>query len=218
MERCAERRGHRRVLMAARQHGASHQARRLRERHAAARGPDAEPAGHVHLPVAHGARVGATRGVHAHALTPRAGRYRMERRPLPGRHGGGGGTRGGMSDEQRQRMHQTMQLVFDAPPALNIAETDSSVAVRSDTGAALVLYNDGRKVTQKVEGGGDIEIKGRWQGNDFVVERKGSGGGKVTEDYLLSQDGKQLYVIVKFEGGRGRSIEFRRVYDGAAAM
>jgi len=132
--------------------------------------------------------------------------------------GGGGGTRGGMSEEQRQRMHQTMQLVFEAPPALTIAETDSSVAVRSDTGAALVLYNDGRKVTQKVEGGGDIEIKGRWQGNDFVVERKVSGGGKVTEDYLRSQDGKQLYVIVKFEGGRGRSIEFRRVYDGAAAM
>src|SRR5439155_852555 len=47
----------------------------------------------------------------------------------------GGGTRGGMSDEQRQRMHQTMQLVFEAPPALTIAETDSSVAVRSDTGA-----------------------------------------------------------------------------------
>ncbi len=38
--------------------------------------------------------------------------------------------------------------------------------------------------------------------------------GKVTEDYLRSQDGKQLYVIVKFEGGRGRSLEFRRVYDG----
>src|SRR5437762_2683688 len=47
---------------------------------------------------------------------------------------------------------------------------------------------------------------------------RGGGGGKVTEDYLRSQDGKQLYVIVKFEGGRGRSIEFRRVYDGAAAM
>jgi hypothetical protein len=123
---------------------------------------------------------------------------------------------GGMSDEQRQRMHQTMQLVFDAPPALMIVETDSSLAFGSDSGAALVLHDDGRKVTQIMEGGGDVEIKGHWQGSDFVVERKVSGGGKVTEDYLRSQDGKQLYVIVKFEGGRGRSLEFRRVYDGPA--
>ena len=133
--------------------------------------------------------------------------------------GRGGGERGGggMSDEQRQRMHQTMQLVFDAPPALMIVETDSSLAFGSDSGAAMVLHDDGRKVTQIVDGGGDVEIKGHWQGSDFVVERKVSGGGKVTEDYLRSQDGKQLYVIVKFEGGRGRSIEFRRVYNGAAA-
>ncbi len=133
--------------------------------------------------------------------------------------GRGGGERGGggMSDEQRQRMHQTMQLVFDAPPALVIVETDSSLAFGSDSGAALVLHDDGRKVTQIVDGGGDVEIKGHWQGSDFVVERKVSGGGKVTEDYLRSQDAKQLYVIVKFEGGRGRSIEFRRVYDRAAA-
>jgi hypothetical protein len=37
----------------------------------------------------------------------------------------------------------------------------------------------------------------------------------MTEDYLHSQDGKQLFVIVKSEGTRGRSIEFRRVYDRA---
>jgi len=99
-------------------------------------------------------------------------------------------------------------------PALTIVETDSSLAFGSDSGAALVLHDDGRKITQIVDGGGDVEIKGHWQGNDFVVERKVSGGGKVTEDYLRSQNGKQLYVIVKFEGGRGRSLEFRRVYDG----
>src|SRR2546427_8819222 len=86
-----------------------------------------------------------------------------------------------MSAEQRQRMHQTMQLVFDAPPALMIVETDSSLAFGSDSGAALVLHDDGRKVTQIVDGGGDVEIKGHWQGSDFVVERKGSGGGEGTE-------------------------------------
>src|SRR5207245_2540991 len=66
-------------------------------------------------------------------------------------------------------------------------------------------------------GGGDVQIKAQWQGNDLVVERKVSGGGKVTEDYLRSQDGKQLYVIVSFDGGRGRTIDFRRVYDAAAS-
>jgi len=59
-----------------------------------------------------------------------------------------------MSDEQRQRMHQTMQLAFDAPAALTIAETDSSVAFAWDGNAPLVLYSDGRRVTQKVEGAG----------------------------------------------------------------
>ena len=134
-----------------------------------------------------------------------------------GGYGGGGGRGGGMSDEQRARMRQTSQLAFQAPPSLVIAETDSTVGFTPDSGAALVLYADGRKLKQTVDGGGDIEIKARWQGNDFVVERKVSGGGKVTEDYLRSQDGKQLFVIVSLDNGRGRSIEFRRVYDAVAS-
>src|SRR5207302_2746074 len=100
-----------------------------------------------------------------------------------GGYGGGGGRGGGMSDEQRARMRQTSQLAFQAPPSLVIAETDSTVGFTPDSGAALVLYADGRKLKQTVDGGGDVEIKARWQGNDFVVERKVSGGGKVTEDY-----------------------------------
>ena len=140
-----------------------------------------------------------------------------------GRGGFGGGGRGGyrgggggMSDEQRARIHQTMQLALQAPSTLTVAATDSTVLLTADTGAALLLYSDGRKFKQPVEGGGDVEIKGRWQGYDFVVERKVSGGGKVTEDYLRSQDGKQLYVIVSVEGLR-RSLEFRRVYDAAGS-
>jgi hypothetical protein len=121
-----------------------------------------------------------------------------------------------MSEEQRARMHQTMQLALHAASTLTIAATDSTVLLTADTGAALLLYSDGRKFKQPVDGGGDVEIKGRWQGYDFVVERKVSGGGKVTEDYLRSQDGKQLYVIVSVEGLR-RSLEFRRVYDAAGS-
>ena len=122
-----------------------------------------------------------------------------------------------MSDEQRARTRQTMGLAFQAPSVLSISESDSTVSVTPDSGAVVDLYADGRKVKQTVEGGGDIEIKAHWQGNDFVVERKVSGGGKVTEDYLKSQDGKQLFVIVSLDTGRGRSVEFRRVYDAVTS-
>src|SRR2546422_3071857 len=136
-----------------------------------------------------------------------------------GREGGGGGGGGGMSEEQRQRMQQTLRLVFQAPAAITIAQTDSTVTLAPDTGAALILPSSGKKIRQEAtrDGDGDVEIKGRWQGNAFTVERKVSGGGKVTEDYLRSPDGKQLFVIVSFDNGRGgsRAITFRRIYDGA---
>ena len=125
-----------------------------------------------------------------------------------------------MSDEQRARMRETMQLAFQAPATLTIVQSDSTMAFTADTGAAVTLHGDGRKLKQTVGGGaGDIEVdlKARWQGNDFVVERKVSGGGKVTEDYLRSRDGKQLFVIVSLDNGRGRSIEFRRVYDAVTS-
>jgi len=121
-----------------------------------------------------------------------------------------------MSDEQRARMRQTMDLGFHAPSAFTLGQADSAVTLTGEDGKPLVLYADGRKLVQKVDGGGDLEIKAHWQGNDFVVERRVKGGGKVTEDYLRSQDGKQLFVIVGFEGWGGRSIQFRRVYDAAS--
>lgn len=138
---------------------------------------------------------------------------------LGGGHGGFGGGRrdgggGGMDEAARARMRQTMHLAFDPPRALTIRATDSTVILAEDSTDTLTL-RDGQKLKQKVAGGGDIEDRARWQGGDLVLDRTVSGGGKVVEDFLRSQDGKQLYVIVSVTGMRGRSIEFRRVYDSA---
>jgi hypothetical protein len=110
-------------------------------------------------------------------------------------------------------MHQPMDLVFAAPSFLTLAQTDSTVALTSERDT-LVLPSNGHKLRQKAEwqGQGDVDIKGHCQGNDFLIERSVSGGGKVTEDYLHAADGAQLFVIVSFEAG-GRSITFRRIYD-----
>ena len=75
-----------------------------------------------------------------------------------GRRGGYGGGRG-MSDEQRARMRQTMELAFHAPSALTLQQADSAVTLTGEDGQPLVLYADGRKLVQKVDGGGDLEIK-----------------------------------------------------------
>ncbi len=144
------------------------------------------------------------------------------------RRGSGGGSRGGfgrgrggyrggggeMSDAQRSRMRQTMDLVFNAPASLVLTAADSGLTLVTE-GDTLVVPANGRKVHRNAtqDGDGALDIKGRWQGNDFVVERSVSGGGKVIEDYLRSAEGKQLFVIVTFDGGRGRSITFRRIYD-----
>jgi hypothetical protein len=129
--------------------------------------------------------------------------------------GGGRGGGGGMNEEARARMRQTMRLAFDPPPAFTLGETDSTVTFVTDSTGPVTLYSDGRKLKQKVEDGGDIEIRARWRGTDLMIDRAVSGGGKVTEDYLQSPDHKQLFVIVSFTGMRGRTIQFRRVYDAA---
>jgi len=137
-----------------------------------------------------------------------------------GGYGGGqgsyGGGPGGMSEEQRARMHQTMELVLNAPASLAVVQSDSTVTLDAD-GDTLVLPSNGHKVRREatVEGEGAVDIKGHWIGNDFVVERKVSGGGKVTEDYLREPQGKQLFVIVSFQDPRGRDLMFRRIYDPA---
>jgi hypothetical protein len=133
-----------------------------------------------------------------------------------GGHGSFGGGHGGMSEEQRAHMHQTMELVLNAPVSLALVQSDSTETLVAD-GDTLVLPSNGHKVRREatMEGEGAVDIKGQWQGNDFVVERKVSGGGKVTEDYLRAPEGKQLFVIVSFQDPRGRDVTFRRVYDPA---
>ena len=139
-----------------------------------------------------------------------------------GGRGSFGGWRGGMSDEQRARMRQTMQFVWNAPASLAVVVGDSTVTLVA-AGDTLVLPSNGRKVHRAAaeQDEGAVDITGKWQGNDFVVERKVSGGGHVTEDYMRASQGKQLYVIVSFAGGRGRDVTFLRpggiadVYSGA---
>jgi hypothetical protein len=107
------------------------------------------------------------------------------------------------------------QLLFRPPPVLRLVQTDSAVVFRGDSTDSLVLFNNGRPAAQQVTDSATAEVRGHWQGNAFLVERRVAGG-KVTEVYLRTAGAPELDVIVDFDGGPGRTISFRRVYDLAA--
>jgi len=90
--------------------------------------------------------------------------------------GRGGG--GGMSDEQRARTRQTMDLAFTAPASLEIAAGDSSVTLSAD-GDKLALTTDGRKVRREPqadgEGAVDIKARGRGTTSSWSVVCRGEG-------------------------------------------
>ena len=125
----------------------------------------------------------------------------------------GSGRPSGMSDEQRAHMRQTVSLALDAAAVLMLSTTDSTVTLAPENKSVLVIHTDGRKMKQQVEGGGDVETRGHWQGHDLVVERKVAGGGRVSDQYRVSAEGKQLEVLVIVTGLRGQSVKFRRVYN-----
>lgn len=135
-----------------------------------------------------------------------------------GRGGFGGGDIGGqkMDPGQRAAMRATLDLVTNTPIVVDIAQADTAFTFTADGGVALVLPVNGREVKDKLDDDVEIKIKGQWQAAHFVVERKVSNGGTVTEEYMKSADGKQLYVIVKAQGLRGRAIQFRRIYDSTS--
>jgi hypothetical protein len=142
-----------------------------------------------------------------------------------GGRGMGGGRRGGgsgqprsnalpaLSDSQRQAFRQALRLALYGPPLLQIAQDDSALTFGADT-APLVLHGDGRTlVIPPIDSTAEVHITARWLGNAFLVSREVVGGGRVTEDYVKSADGTQVTVYVHFDGGVGRSLDFRRVYD-----
>jgi len=129
---------------------------------------------------------------------------------------GGGMARGDsaspMTEVQRLAFRQALRIALHPPALLQIAETDSTVTFGADT-APLVLFDGKTRVVPALDSIAEVTITARWIGNAFLVSRQVAGGGRVSEDYVKAADGTQLTVFVHFDGGRGRSLDFRRVYD-----
>jgi hypothetical protein len=146
-----------------------------------------------------------------------------------------GGTRQMDAQEiarRRQRTALTIDLAQDASSDLDVQVTPGAVRfITHGTLDTLDLKTDGGKKKANVPGRGDdddvqVITRARWSEGWLVVSRDVDGGGKITETYVRSSDGRHLRVVVRLElpqfgsgrdrdEGRSRAIEFRRVYDAA---
>jgi hypothetical protein len=134
-----------------------------------------------------------------------------------GRYPGGGSPGGGEGPGGEQRdSGEGQRPNFAALDTLTITQAGNQVTVTDKEGHARVFRADGGKVRDDKAFGGPAEVQASWdrESGGLVVQVKPDKGPKRTESYIVSDDGKHLYVVLTLEGDRG-SRKIRRAYDPA---
>jgi len=129
-----------------------------------------------------------------------------------GRRGGGAGHQGGgVSSEEWDELAAN-------PRFLRIDEREPQIVISDDTGHTRTFYPDGKKHQETDADGKKTSTKTEWDGNSLIAESKVGHSGKLTETYRLTPDGKQLYVVSRFEDpSLAGPLGIRRVYDLATS-
>jgi hypothetical protein len=128
-----------------------------------------------------------------------------------GRGGGFGGRRGRSPDDGEGTGGSEFLEGGRAFDLLSIVHRDPELGITDGVGREHVLYTDGRKVEEE-RSSGTTKVRARWKEGHVVVATTPEHGPKITETYAVTADGSSLTVTTRVEG-RGRDIEFRRVYD-----
>jgi hypothetical protein len=133
-----------------------------------------------------------------------------------GRYPGGGSPGGGTEAPGGEQRDSGERPSFAALDALTITQAGNQVTVTDKEGHSRVFRADGGKVRDDKAFGGPAEVQATWdrESGGLVVQVKPDKGPKRTESYIVSDDGKHLYIVLTVEGDRG-SRKIRRAYDPA---
>jgi len=133
---------------------------------------------------------------------------------MGGMGGGMGRGRGGMGNPGGGVSSQEWDRLAENPKFLRIDQRSDQFVVIDDSDRAQTFYPDGKKHNDKDADGNKISTKASWEGAAFIAETKLPHSEKLTQTFRLSEDGKQLHVIARFEASsRNVSVSIRRVYD-----
>ncbi|MGD0460190.1 MAG: hypothetical protein ABSC21_20885 [Terriglobia bacterium] len=128
--------------------------------------------------------------------------------------GGMGRGRRGMGNPGSSVSSQEWNRLAENPKFLRIDQRSDQFVVIDDSDRAQTFYPDGKKHKDKDADGNKISTKASWEGGAFIAETKLPHSEKLRQTFRMSEDGKQLHVITRFEASSGNvSVSIRRVYD-----
>lgn len=106
---------------------------------------------------------------------------------------------------------------MEALNELTITQKEGEVTITDKEGRTRVLKTDGSKIMDDHGPRGPAEVRASWEKDGtLVVKVKPEEGPKRTESFVVSNDGKHLYVTTILEGdGQRPERKFRRAYDPA---
>jgi hypothetical protein len=140
-----------------------------------------------------------------------------------GRRGGGGGGGDGRHRHSAPDATPSGDSGDDSarPPSLasldvlTITQQGDQVTLADKDGNTRVLKADNHKVRDEKAPGGPVELRASWDKDGILtIETRPDKGPKRTESYLVSNDGKHLYVTLVVDRN-GREMKIRRAYDSA---
>ena len=123
-----------------------------------------------------------------------------------------------LSAEEQQRLDLTKKMLWTAPAMLTIDATATDVQIAFENAQPFKQTTNNKAAEIKETPVGSLQIKAKWDKGKLHREIETRDAVKVTEDYELSPDGKQLFVNIKTESRVVRNVQtapIRRVYDRA---
>jgi len=124
-----------------------------------------------------------------------------------------------LSGEEEVRFNQMRDFLLIAPPMMGVSATATDFTIVLDPVKKLGFQHKlDNKVVALNTAGGPGQFKARWDGSKIRREVETKESLKVTEDYELSKDAKQLIVTVKYDAVmvRMQKMDVKRVYDRVA--
>jgi len=129
--------------------------------------------------------------------------------------GGGGMGRGGRQANRGDSISsEEWDRLAANPKFLRIDQRSDQIVIIDDDDHAQTFYPDGKKHDDKDADGRKISTKGSWEGSAFIAETRLPHSEKLTQTFRVSEDGKQLFVITRFDASSlNGPVSIRRVYD-----